>query len=140
MVKQKQISNLDLGLASKVRSKRLELKMSQEELANSIGVSFQQVQKYERAQNRISSSKLVEIAKALQVDINYFIESGEYKIPSQLEALFASDTQAGYGDLDDSRTQELLELFRYFNQIKDDVLRAQIIELAKSMSGSEALE
>lgn len=131
MAKQKQISETDLILAQKVRSRRLELSLSQEELAREIGVSFQQVQKYERAQNRISSSKLVEIAKALKVDVTYFI-GAEYNVPQELGFLFAAEASDQYGESNADKTREIIELMQYFNKITDEALRSQIISLAKS--------
>jgi transcriptional regulator with XRE-family HTH domain len=131
MAKQRKISETDLILSEKIRSRRLELGLSQEELAREIGLSFQQVQKYERAQNRVSSSKLVEIARALKVDVTYFI-GPEYNVPQELGFLFASESSDQYGEVNAEKTREMIELMQYFNRITDETLRSQIISLAKS--------
>src|SRR3954462_10062446 len=65
---------VDIYVGSKVRSRRLILGMSQEDLADSIGLTFQQVQKYERGTNRISVSRLVDICKVLKVQADYFLD------------------------------------------------------------------
>src|SRR6202789_2014842 len=65
---------IDVHVGLQVRLRRKELKISQERLADALGLTFQQVQKYERGANRISASKLYEIARALQVPIGWFFE------------------------------------------------------------------
>src|SRR5271154_42401 len=65
---------IDIHVGLQVRLRRKELKISQEKLADQLGLTFQQVQKYERGANRISASKLYEIARALRVSIVWFFE------------------------------------------------------------------
>src|SRR5471032_539484 len=65
---------IDVHVGLQVRLRRNELKISQEKLAETIGLTFQQVQKYERGTNRISASKLYEIARTLRVSIAWFFE------------------------------------------------------------------
>src|ERR1700760_4316255 len=65
---------VDRHVALRIRLRRKELGISQEKLAESIGLTFQQVQKYERAANRVSASKLWEVARALETSISYFYE------------------------------------------------------------------
>lgn len=68
------VKPVDREVGSRVRFRRMELKMSQETLAEAIGLTFQQVQKYEKGTNRIGSSRLAQIAAALQVTPGYFFE------------------------------------------------------------------
>src|SRR5579863_10251055 len=65
---------IDVHVGLQVRLRRKELKISQEKLAETLGLTFQQVQKYERGSNRISASKLYEIARTLRVSMNWFFE------------------------------------------------------------------
>ncbi len=67
-------SKVDGHVGKRVRERRRELGMSQEKLGNALGVSFQQVQKYEIGINRVSASRLWGLAKALEVDVGYFFE------------------------------------------------------------------
>jgi transcriptional regulator with XRE-family HTH domain len=67
------VTGMDRVIGVRLRGRRLEQHMSQEELANKIGVSFQQVQKYEKGVNRIGSARLVEIARILECDTSYFL-------------------------------------------------------------------
>ncbi|PKV50805.1 transcriptional regulator with XRE-family HTH domain [Aquimarina sp. MAR_2010_214] len=68
---------VDLYVGQQLRKKRNQCKISQEELAKSVGVTFQQIQKYEKGRNRISSSRLYQFAKLLDCDANYFFEHYE---------------------------------------------------------------
>lgn len=95
--------------------------MSQMELAEVIGVSYQQVQKYEKGTNRISVDRLKQIANALDVPINEFFSS---------EKLIVSETQAAYGKITDDE-QLLLHLFR---EIKNKKIRKAIIEFIKTVA------
>jgi transcriptional regulator with XRE-family HTH domain len=72
MVKKTLPNPTDVIVGSRVRLRRIELGLSQTKLANALGITFQQIQKYERGTNRIGASRLLAIAKVLQVDIGYF--------------------------------------------------------------------
>jgi transcriptional regulator with XRE-family HTH domain len=116
---------VDRHVGLRIRFRRKELGISQERLADSIGLTFQQVQKYERAANRVSASKLWEVARALNTSINYFYEGlpadGEVRRPDviSLEDFLMSSEGA--------------ELARYFPQIQQSGVRRQILELVRIM-------
>jgi transcriptional regulator with XRE-family HTH domain len=76
----KDIDKTDLFVGSRVRARRRELRMSQTALADGLGLTFQQVQKYERGANRISASKLYEIAGLLEVPVAYFFDGLEHGV------------------------------------------------------------
>src|SRR5271170_2236566 len=88
---------IDVHVGLQVRLRRKELKISQEKLAESLGLTFQQVQKYERGANRISASKLYEIARALRAPVSYFFdgladpasETGDRQRPSDEQTVHA---------------------------------------------------
>ena len=71
------VTDIDAAIGSRIRTRRLELKLSQEKMAEGLGVTFQQVQKYERGSNRVPASRLPEIAGILGVSIQYFFEDFE---------------------------------------------------------------
>jgi len=116
---------VDRHVGLRIRFRRKELGISQEKLADSIGLTFQQVQKYERAANRVSASKLWEVARALNTSINYFYvglpADGEMRGPDviSLEDFLMSSEGA--------------ELARYFPQIQQAGVRRQILELVRIM-------
>jgi transcriptional regulator with XRE-family HTH domain len=110
----------------RIRLRRKELGVSQEKLADSIGLTFQQVQKYERAANRVSASKLWEVARALNTNIAYFYEG----LPSD----GPSPPQIAAGLDDFLLTSEGIELVRYFPQISRSGVRRQILDLVRTMA------
>jgi len=116
---------VDRHVGLRIRFRRKELGISQEKLADSIGLTFQQVQKYERAANRVSASKLWEVARALNTSINYFYEGlpadGEMRGPD------------GISLEDFLMSSEGAELARYFPQIQQAGVRRQILELVRIM-------
>ena len=87
MVATKRFGKVDAHVGKRVRERRLALGMSQTKLADALGISFQQVQKYEIGGNRVAASRLWDIAKLLEVDISYFFEgiqkrAGQVRKPS----------------------------------------------------------
>src|SRR5579859_2754800 len=100
---------IDRHVGLRIRMRRKELGISQERLAEAIGLTFQQVQKYERAANRVSASKLWEVARALQTSVAYFYEG----LPTEDRP----DLRRGPKLDDFLLTPEGMELARYFPQI-----------------------
>ncbi len=132
---------VDIYVGSKVKSRRLMLGLSQEELATAIGLTFQQVQKYERGTNRISVSRLVDICKVLKVQVDYFFE-GSFGIGNKpgtrnLAIKGFSDTKQEELEPDPLLKRDVMELVRAYSQIKSPQLKKQILEMAKAMSVSE---
>jgi len=117
---------IDRHVGLRIRLRRKELGISQEKLAESIGLTFQQVQKYERAANRVSASKLWEVARALETSISYFYEG----LPTEGELR----RQSGPKLEDFLLTIEGMELARYFPQIPQQGVRRQILELVRTMA------
>ena len=125
----------DFEIGGRIRLRRRLLGVSQSTLAESVGLTFQQVQKYERGANRVSASKLYEIARFLQVTISYFFE--ELPEPS-LEGpagggLVESDKRVH----DFVRSQEGLELIAAYSTIDDAALRRSLIQLIRSVSSQD---
>ena len=131
---------VDIQVGAKVKSRRLILGLSQEELAKSIGLTFQQVQKYERGTNRISVSRLVEICKALKVPVDYFFESGTSSVTKSAGKSLAmkgfSDTRQETLEEDPLSKKDVLELIRAYSKIRNPGLKKQILEMAKAMSST----
>lgn len=118
---------VDVHVGRKVRQRRTLLGMSQEKLAELFGVSFQQVQKYERGTNRVSASRLHLLSKILDVPIAFFFEGLEDKV-------FAVDAPTPKPVKDKLSSRETLELVRAYNRIDDDALRGRLVDLARSLS------
>ena len=127
---------VDIYVGSKVKSRRLILGLSQEELAKSIGLTFQQVQKYERGTNRISVSRLVDICKVLKVQTDYFFDGSFSAIRTGTRNLALkgfSDTKQDALEPDPLMKRDVLELVRAYSRIKSPQLKKQILEMAKAM-------
>ncbi len=130
---------VDIYVGAKVKSRRLILGLSQEDLAKSIGLTFQQVQKYERGTNRISVSRMVDICRVLKAPVDYFFE-GSFalnKVGSRnLATKGFSDTKQVTLEPDPLTKRDVLELVRAYSGIKSPQMKKQILEMAKAMSSS----
>jgi transcriptional regulator with XRE-family HTH domain len=127
---------IDIHVGGKVKTRRLMLGLSQEELANAIGLTFQQVQKYERGTNRISVSRLVDICRALKVPFSYFLDgsAGAGRKPA-LRGV--SDTGQDTYASDPLTRRDVIELVRAYSAIKTPQLKKQLLEMAKIMAGEK---
>ena len=124
----------DKHVGSRVRMRRMMLGMSQEKLGDSLGLTFQQVQKYEKGTNRIGASRLQQISNILQVPVSFFFEgapdgggaaSGFGEAPSPT---YVSDFLA---------TSDGLALTRAFMRIDDAKLRRKIVDLVQQIAGED---
>jgi transcriptional regulator with XRE-family HTH domain len=127
--------SIDIHVGSRVRMRRKMLNMSQEKLAEHLGITFQQVQKYEKGTNRIGASRLYQLARILDVPVAFFFPEPELGASG---LGMGEDAGAGYV-MDFLATSEGIELNRAFAQIKDPKVRRRVIELVRSIaSDSEA--
>ncbi len=118
---------VDVHVGGRVRLRRRFLGLSQTELATAVGVTFQQVQKYERGFNRVSASKLYEIARVLKVPLSYFFE-GFDGTADRAEA--GSDMSPA----DFLGTSEGLALAEAFPRIRNEERRRKILDLIHSLA------
>jgi transcriptional regulator with XRE-family HTH domain len=127
---------IDVHVGTRIRLRRTLLGLSQEKLGEAIGLTFQQVQKYERGANRVGSSRLFDLSRVLDVPIAYFFEDMpsniEEKSPSRLMGL-ASPPTVEY-EPDPMAKRETLELVRAYYRIPDAGVRKRIFELIKSIA------
>ena len=125
-------NHVDRHVGSRVRLRRMLLGLSQEKLGEALGLTFQQVQKYEKGTNRIGASRLQQIAQFLKVEIAYFFEglSGEKQ-----EGGFAEEGTAFVMDFLNS--SEGLQLNRAFARIKDPRVKRRLIALVSALANLE---
>ena len=126
---------IDKHVGSRVRMRRMMLSMSQEKLGDSLGLTFQQVQKYEKGTNRIGASRLQQISIILQVPVSFFFE-GAPAPPGKLGG-FAEDASPEYVQATLS-TSDGLALVKAFSQVKNPKLRRRIVDLIEEMAGPTA--
>ncbi|MBB3021055.1 transcriptional regulator with XRE-family HTH domain [Microvirga lupini] len=132
----KSTGSIDKEVGSRVRMRRVSIGMSQEKLGDMLGLTFQQVQKYEKGMNRISVARLIEIAKILGVDIHFFLNGIESTKPTPG---FAEENPPTYV-ADMMSTPEGLQLVRNFTGIKNPKVRKSIVQLVASLAVQEEVE
>lgn len=130
---------VDLHVGGRLRLRRTLLGMSQGKLAEALDMTFQQVQKYERGTNRISSSRLFDLSLALDVPVDYFFEgmTGEVAAASPVQQHGGSpdqDRQAFDFAQDPMAMRETLELIRVYYELPTESLRRELFELIKALS------
>jgi len=124
---------IDIHVGQRVRTRRNLLGISQEKLAEALGITFQQVQKYENGVNRVSSSRLFNITKILGVGIDYFFEGfGESPSTPALRAAEEKSPAFKAGD-DIMNNRETINLVRHYYAIEDNAVRKKVLEMIKSL-------
>jgi transcriptional regulator with XRE-family HTH domain len=117
-----------MRLGQKLRARRIEIGLSQERLADLLGVTFQQVQKYEKGVNRIAASRLFHISAALDVPVGYFFEGLSLTHPDGV----AEDAHEGLV-MDALAMPESLRLLTLFASIKSVRLRRRVLDLLRAL-------
>lgn len=126
---------MDVHVGNRLRMRRSIIGWSQERLAEAVGLTFQQVQKYERGANRISASRLYDFSQVLDVDISYFFEQyNEKQKPATFKYGFADSDQDEYLDTGKWYDKETLELIRIYYSIQDQKLRRNLVKVIQNMA------
>jgi len=130
---------IDRHVGSRIRGRRIGMRISQTKLGQSIGVTFQQIQKYESGTNRVGASNLYKIAQALSVDVSFFFEG----LPADASAEAAP---AGIGLSDQPRSlleaspmnsREAFDLMHNFFRVPDPMIRKRLFQLIRILAFSE---
>jgi transcriptional regulator with XRE-family HTH domain len=134
MIAKKAPNPTDKHVGSRVRMRRMMLNMSQEKLGIALGLTFQQVQKYEKGTNRIGASRLQQISHILQVPVAFFFE-GAPNLYQDTAGMHEAPSPAYVSDF--LATSEGLALTRAFTRIKEPKLRRRIVDLVEQIAGDE---
>ena len=121
---------IDLHVGKRLRRRRRLLGLTQQQLAESIGIRFQQIQKYEKGTNRVGASRLSDMARILGVPVSYFFEDGQSH--DVAESSGESDLLTQFVG-----TSEGLALNRAFAQIPDGGIRRKVLSLVKALADEE---
>ena len=124
---------VDIHVGSRVRLRRTLLGMSQEKLGTAVGLTFQQIQKYERGANRIGSSRLFQFAQVLDVPVSFFFEDMPEEIARSQPG--ASLNASESFQQDQFARRETLELVRAYYKIRNPNVRKRVFELTKAVAG-----
>jgi transcriptional regulator with XRE-family HTH domain len=126
MADERAANAVDQRLGQRVRTRRLEIGMSQERLAELLGVTFQQVQKYKKGVNRIAASRLFDISRALDMSVSQFFDG-----LINARAKGASEGSSAVSEA--LATAEGVELIQLFASIKNQKVRRRVVELVRSL-------
>ena len=135
MASKKQPNPIDIHVGSRVRLRRMMLGMSQEKLGENLGITFQQIQKYEKGTNRIGASRLQHIARVLSMPVAYFFEGAPGLASGAAQPDGMSEPPATNFVVDFLSTSEGIQLNKAFVRIKDAKLRRRVIDLVRAMAG-----
>lgn len=124
---------IDRYVGSRVRTRRVGLRISQTKLGEAVGVTFQQVQKYENGANRIGASNLYKIAKTLGVEISYFYDGVE-AVPDADQPQVLSDLPQVPLEKDPMSSREAIEMMHNFYRITDESVRTRLAQFVKSLA------
>src|SRR5947207_14377571 len=125
---------IDKHVGSRVRMRRMMVSMSQEKLGDALGLTFQQVQKYEKGTNRIGASRLQQISIILQVPVAFFFE-GAPTVHPHSDGIKDAPSPAYVSDF--LATSDGLALTKAFMRIKEPKLRRRIVDLVKEIAGDD---
>ena len=131
-------SPIDAHVGSRIRLRRTLLGLSQERLGEALGLTFQQVQKYERGVNRVGASRLFDLSRVLDVPIGFFFDDMPPEMGGEKHRRYSGfqDAQDGFED-DTLHRRETLELVRAYYRITDPSVRKRVFDLIKSLAPIE---
>jgi transcriptional regulator with XRE-family HTH domain len=129
----------DIHVGKRLRLRRTILGLSQEAIGKAIGVTFQQVQKYERGVNRMGSSRLYEFSKILSVPVSYFFEEMDKTGSHGTHAAGVAEDAPAF-EHEKMSSRETLEMMRAYYRITDPHVRKRVFELIKSIADDKPVE
>ncbi len=128
-------NSIDKHVGIQLRQRRALMGLSQERLAEQVGITFQQIQKYENGANRVSASRLYEFSKVLEIPVTFFFDNYETALGGATSYGFAENEQSVLEGPDDvMKRKETLELIRVYYSIENPKLRKDLFKLVKSMA------
>jgi transcriptional regulator with XRE-family HTH domain len=132
-IRARRADSRDAEVGRRVRSRRLECRLSQTELADRIGVTFQQVQKYEKGVNRIGAGRLQRISEALEVPISFFFGGGATGAPAARETSGNGESIFGF-----MQTSGSVRIVKAFHKIRSRKARQLLVEMAEELADAAA--
>ena len=134
-------SPIDVHVGSRIRLRRTFIELSQQRLAEALGLTIQQIQKYERGSKRVAAQRLFDLSGVLDVPVSFFFD----EVPRSLETAYSGRSRAksaanfaaprsAFGE--EQMNREALELVRAFCRIVDPMVRKRVLDLVRSLSSS----
>lgn len=116
-------ASIDRRIGEQVRERRILMGLTQDQVAEALGISYQQIQKYETGSNRVSASRLFQIAQLLKTDVGMFFPN--------------RNTDAAIPEEDSASPRHIIELVRRFSKIENSQIRASILSLVRSLADAD---
>lgn len=129
---------VDVHVGGRVRLRRIMLGMSQDKLGDALGLTFQQIQKYEKGVNRIGASRIFELSKILDVPVQYFYDDYDSKTGASYG--FAETSGADDSFMELLHSPEGVQLCRHFAEISDPKVRKRVLDLVKTLADGAKAE
>ena len=121
-------NEIDSHIGQRLKFRRLMIGKTLDDIGKIVGVSFQQIQKYERGQNSVSCSKLFHLSQALKVEPSYFFEQLDNASTS------LNENSVGFEHKINGNDKELISMIKSYSSVKDSNIRKKIVDLVKSLS------
>ncbi len=129
---------VDVHVGGRIRLRRTLLGMSQERLGDALGLTFQQVQKYERGTNRVGASRLWDLSRVLDVPVSFFYEDmGDNVAELSPRLISGLAEEPAAAEADPLTKRETLELVRAYYRIQDSTIRRRVFDLAKALASAQ---
>jgi transcriptional regulator with XRE-family HTH domain len=129
---------IDKYVGSRVRARRVGLRINQTKLGDAIGVTFQQVQKYENGTNRIGASNLFKISKTLSVKVAYLFEGLTEDEDAAKELAGLSEGSQTIFEVDPMSSREAIELMHNYFRVKDENVRKRLFQFVKTLAQTDS--
>ncbi len=137
---------VDVHVGNRIRLRRTLLRYSQQFIAGKLGLTFQQVQKYEKGQNRVSASRLWDVSNVLKVSMDYFFEDMDENVMLSSPMMLAADTKAEVDnesvakeEIDPMQKEETIKLVRAYYRIQNAKVRKDLFTLLQHISVSNSM-
>lgn len=130
--------DIDAHVGKRLRMRRTMMGLSQEAVAKSVGITFQQVQKYEKGSNAMNAGRLYEFARLMNVPVSYFFEDVEASVDANRGAGFSESTAEKF----DNRIvsdREALEFMKAFKRIPEQMVRKRVADLVRAIADNKAI-
>ena len=131
------LNTIDIHIGGRLRIRRTEIGMSQQILGRHLGLTYQQIQKYEKGTNRIGASRLQHISSVLSVPVSFFFEDAPGPPGGSEAAMGMAESRPASYMTDFLSSSEGIQLNKAFTRIKDSKLRRRIIDLVRAAAGEE---
>jgi len=131
--------DIDSYVGKRLKQRRTIMGLSQEAIAKAVGITFQQVQKYEKGSNAMNSSRLLEFSRFLNVPVAYFFEGIEKELSQSNNVTGFAEKSENFDHENTASDRESLEVMKSFKRIKEPVIRKRLADLLRAVADNKAI-